>query len=104
MNSQGGWSNNDVNWLFQNFTLNRTSWSIMWWNFAIPRFKLDDYERWTETIGGVPTTVYDYRAYGTFWGVPNGAHFTDQNGVESYLACTFNQSSDKLIEQSASYI
>lgn len=87
MNSSGGWSNNDVNWLFQNFTLNRTSWSIMWWNFAIPTFKLDDYERWTETIGGVPTTVYDYRAYGTFWGVENGAHFTDQNGVEKdYLA------------------
>lgn len=87
MNSQGAWSNNDVNWLFQNFTLNRTSWSIMWWNFAIPRFKLNEYESWTETIEGVPTTVYDYRAYGTFWGVPNGAHFTDQFGVEKdYLA------------------
>ena len=87
MNSQGAWSNNDVNWLFQNFTLNRTSWSIMWWNFAVPRFRLDEYEYWNEDIGGVPTRVYDYRVYGTFWGVPNGAHFTDQNGVEKdYLA------------------
>lgn len=87
MNSQGAWSNNDVNWLFQNFTLNRTSWSIMWWNFAVPRFRLDEYEYWNEDIGGVPTRVYDYRAYGTFWGIPNGAHFTDQNGVEKdYLA------------------
>lgn len=82
MNSQGGWSNNDVNWVFQNFTLNRTSWSIMWWNFAVPNYKLDEFESWTENIAGVPTTVYDYRAYETFWGVPNGANFTDQNGVE----------------------
>jgi len=81
MNSQAGWSNNDVNWVFQNFTLNRTSWSIMWWNFAVPHIKLNDYESWTETISGTPTTVYDYRAYETFWGVPNGANFTDQNGV-----------------------
>lgn len=87
LNSQGAWSNNDVNWLFQNFTLNRTSWSIMWWNFAVPRFRLDEYEYWNEDIGGVPTRVYDYRVYGTFWGVPNGAHFTDQDGVEKdYLA------------------
>jgi tetratricopeptide (TPR) repeat protein len=82
MNSQGGWSNNDVNWLFQNFTLNRTSWDIMWWNFAVPHIKLDEYEYWTEDIDGTPTTVYDYRVYGTFWGVPNGAKFTDQYGVE----------------------
>jgi tetratricopeptide (TPR) repeat protein len=82
MNSGGGWSNNDVNWLFQNWTLNRTSWSIMWWNFAVPHIKLDEYENWTEDISGVPTTVYDYRVYGTFWGVPNGANFTDQFGVE----------------------
>lgn len=94
MNSQGAWSNNDVNWLFQNFTLNRTSWSIMWWNFAVPHIKLDEYERWTETIGGVPTTVYDYRAYGTFWGVPNGAKFTDQFGVEKdYIAQGWAQES-----------
>jgi len=82
MNSGGGWSNNDVNWLFQNWTLNRTSWSIMWWNFAVPHIKLDEYESWTEDISGTPTTVYDYRVYGTFWGVPNGANFTDQFGVE----------------------
>jgi tetratricopeptide (TPR) repeat protein len=82
MNSGAGWSNNDVNWLFQNFTLNRTSWSIMWWNFAVPHIKLDEYEHWTEDISGTPTTVYDYRVYGTFWGVPNGANFTDQFGVE----------------------
>ena len=87
MNSSAGWGNNDVNWLFQNWTLNRTSWDIMWWNFAVPHIKLDEYEYWTETIGGVPTTVYDYRVYSTFWGVPNGAHFTDQHGVEKdYLA------------------
>jgi starch-binding outer membrane protein, SusD/RagB family len=82
VNSSAGWSNNDVNWVFQNFTLNRTSWDIMWWNFAVPKYKLDEYENWTETIGGVPTTVYDYRAYETFWGIPNGANFTDQRAVE----------------------
>jgi tetratricopeptide (TPR) repeat protein len=82
MNQGGGWSNNDVNWVFQSFTLNRTSWSIMWWNFAIPHFKLDDFERWTETIDGKDSTVYDYRAYATFWGIPGGANFTDQYGVE----------------------
>jgi hypothetical protein len=81
MNQQTGWNNNDVNWVFQNFTLNRTSWDIMWWNFAVPHFKLDDFESWTEDIAGVPTTVYDYRVYSTFWGVPNGANFTDQYGV-----------------------
>jgi hypothetical protein len=81
MNQQPGWSNNDVNWVFQNFTLNRTSWDIMWWNFAVPNFKLNEFEHWTENIGGVPTTVYDYRVYSTFWGVPNGANFTDQHGV-----------------------
>jgi len=81
MNSQGAWSNNDVNWVFQYFTLNRSSWSIMWWNFAVPNFKLNDFESWTENISGTPTTVYDYRVYDTFWGVPNGANFTDQNGV-----------------------
>lgn len=82
INSGSGFANNDVNWVFQNFTLNRTSWSIMWWNFAVPKFKLNEFENWTETINGVPTTVYDYRVYETFWGVPNGAKFTDQNGVE----------------------
>jgi tetratricopeptide (TPR) repeat protein len=82
LNQGGGWSNNDVNWVFQSFTLNRTSWDIMWWNFAIPHFKLDDFERWTETIDGKDSTVYDYRAYATFWGIPGGANFTDQYGVE----------------------
>jgi len=82
MNQGGGWSNNDVNWVFQSFTLNRTSWDIMWWNFAIPHFKLDDFERWTENISGIDSTVYDYRAYETFWGIPGGANFTDQHGVE----------------------
>jgi tetratricopeptide (TPR) repeat protein len=81
LNQGGAWSNNDVNWVFQNFTLNRTSWAIMWWNFAVPNFKLDDFESWTEDISGTPTTVYDYRVYETFWGVPNGANFTE-NGVE----------------------
>jgi tetratricopeptide (TPR) repeat protein len=81
LNQSGGWSNNDVNWVFQSFTLNRTSWSIMWWNFAIPHFKLNDFERWTENIGGIDSTVYDYRAYATFWGVPGGANFTDQYGT-----------------------
>lgn len=81
LNQSGGWSNNDVNWLFQSLTLNRTSWSIMWWNFAIPHFKLNDFESWTENIGGKDSTVYDYRVYATFWGVPGGANFTDQYGV-----------------------
>jgi tetratricopeptide (TPR) repeat protein len=81
LNQSGGWSNNDVNWLFQSLTLNRTSWSIMWWNFAIPHFKLNDFENWTENISGKDSTVYDYRAYATFWGVPGGANFTDQYGV-----------------------
>ena len=96
LNQGAGWANNDVNWLFQNFTLNRTSWNIMWWNFAVPHFKLvnpaspndpSQFESWTENISGTPTTVYDYRVYETFWGVPNGAHFTDQYGVEKdYIA------------------
>lgn len=85
LNSSAGWSNNDVNWLFQNFTLNRASWDIMWWNFAVPTFKLDDYEYWTETIDGTDTRVYDYRVYGTFWGVPNGAHFTERGVEKDYL-------------------
>jgi tetratricopeptide (TPR) repeat protein len=81
INQGSGFSNNDVNWVFQNFTLNRTSWDVMWWNFAVPHFKLDEFENWTENIAGVPTTVYDYRVYSTFWGVPNGANFTDQHGA-----------------------
>jgi hypothetical protein len=76
MNQQYAWSNNDVNWIFQNFTLNRTSWPIMWWNFAVPNFKLNEFEYWTENNGGNIDTVYDYRVYETFWGVPNGANFT----------------------------
>ena len=66
-NQRGGgvqnWSFNDHN-----------AWDAMLgWNFAVPTYKLDDFERWTETIGGVPTTVYDYRVYATFLGVPNGS-------------------------------
>jgi tetratricopeptide (TPR) repeat protein len=95
-NQQGGWSNNDVNWLFQNFTLNRTSWAVMWWNFAVPNFKLEDpsgptnnvsqFESWTENISGANTKVYDYRAYETFWGVPNGAKFTEKGVVKDWIA------------------
>jgi len=66
-NQRGGgvqnWSWNDHN-----------AWIKMAWNFAVPTYKLDDYERWTETIGGVATTVYDYRAYATLLGLPNGAN------------------------------
>jgi len=83
INSNAGWSNNDVHWLVQNWTMNNKADPDMWWNFAVPVFKLTDgdanhngFESWTETINGTPTTVYDYRAYETFWGVPNGANFT----------------------------
>lgn len=82
MNQQGAWSNNDVNWIFQNFTLNRTSWPIMWWNWAVPNFKLNEFEYWTEGSD----TVYDYRVYETFWGVPNGANFTCDGVVKDWKA------------------
>jgi starch-binding outer membrane protein, SusD/RagB family len=100
LNQQGGWGNNDVNWLFQNWTLNRTSWAVMWWNFGVPTFKLEDpsgpannvsqFESWTETIGGVATKVYDYRVYETFWGVPNGAKFTEKGVVKDWVAQGWN--------------
>lgn len=69
-NQRGGgvqnWSFNDHN-----------AWAAMQgWNFAVPTYKLDDFERWTETIAGQPTTVYDYRVYATFLGVPNGINVT----------------------------
>ncbi len=80
LNQQGAWSNNDVNWIFQNFTLNRTSWPIMWWNFAVPNFKLNEFEYWLEGSD----TVYDYRVYETFWGVPNGANFTYNGDVRDW--------------------
>ena len=69
-NQRGGgvqnWSFNDHN-----------AWAAMLgWNFAVPTYKLDDFERWTETISGQPTTVYDYRVYATFLGVPNGINLT----------------------------
>jgi tetratricopeptide (TPR) repeat protein len=69
-NQRGGgvqnWSFNDHN-----------AWSAMLgWNFAVPTYKLDDFEKWTETINGQPTTVYDYRVYATFLGVPNGINLT----------------------------
>jgi tetratricopeptide (TPR) repeat protein len=62
----------------QNWSFNdHNAWSAMLgWNFAVPTYKLDDFERWTETISGQPTTVYDYRVYATFLGVPNGINLT----------------------------
>lgn len=81
-----GFGGNEVNWLTQNYTLNRTSWPDMWFNFAVPTYKLDEFENWTETIDGVPTTVYDYRVYSTFWGVPNGAKFTYKGTVKDWVA------------------
>ncbi len=96
LNQGAGWSNNDVNWLFQNFTLNRTSWDIMWWNFGVPTYKVTDpsasptdisqFETWTENINGVDTAVYDYRVYETFWGVPKGANFTEKGVVKDWIA------------------
>lgn len=78
-NQRGGgvqnWSWNDHN-----------AWSkIVGWNFAVPTYKLDDYERWTETIGGVPTTVYDYRAYATLLGLPNGGNLTLGTRVVNWI-------------------
>jgi tetratricopeptide (TPR) repeat protein len=62
----------------QNWSFNdHNAWSAMLgWNFAVPTYKLDDFERWTETISGQPTTVYDYRVYATFLGVPNSINLT----------------------------
>ena len=57
----------------------------MWWNYAIPNSRLNEFESWTETIGGVPTTVYDYRVYASFWGVPNGAKFTEGTTVKDWI-------------------
>lgn len=79
-------SGNECSGFSINWTLNRTSWSKMYWNFAIPSFRLNEFENWTETIGGTSTTVYDYRAYQTFWGVPNGANFTDNGTVKDWKA------------------
>jgi len=60
----------------QNWALNdHNAWLAMQgWNVAVPTYKLDEFERWTETINGQATTVYDYRVYASFWGVPNGAN------------------------------
>jgi hypothetical protein len=58
----------------------------MWWNWAVPNFRLNEFESWTETISGAPTTVYDYRVYETFWGVPNGATFTYNGAVKDWVA------------------
>jgi hypothetical protein len=89
INSQGAWSNNDVHWIFQNFTTNRTSNPDMWWNFAVPNFKLvdntdaadiDEFESWIEGTD----TIYDYRVYETFWGVPNGANFTYKGTLKDW--------------------
>jgi hypothetical protein len=65
----------------QNMTMNRKMQGGQWWNFAIPTFKLNEFETWEEEIDGQTTTVYDYRAYQTFWGVPNGAKYTQGNGT-----------------------
>lgn len=82
-----GFRGNDVNWVFQNFTLNSRSWSVMWWNFAVPKFKLNEFERWSENIDADPdSTVYDYRTYATFWGVPGGANFTENGVVKDWKA------------------
>jgi len=80
-----GASQNETNNYLQQWSLNRTSWSVMSWNYAIPKFRLNEYERWTETVAGVSTTVYDYRAYATFWGVENGANFTNGSNVLNWI-------------------
>lgn len=67
----------------QNMTMSRNTQENQWWNFAIPTFKLNEFESWQETIDGKATTVYDYRAYQTFWGVENGANYT--NGANKVL-------------------
>ncbi len=75
--------NNMMNWVFQNFTMNRVPYGggsgTTWWNFAAPPFHLDQFESWTEG----ENTVYDYRAYETFWGVPNGASYTNDDGSQN---------------------
>lgn len=85
--SQGadGASRNETAYYTQNWTLNRTSWATMWWNWAVPKFRLNEFENWTETIAGVPTTVYDYRVYETFWGAPNGANFTENGVLKTWI-------------------
>jgi hypothetical protein len=85
--SQGGdgAAQNEMGYYGVQFTLNRTTWSNMWWNYAIPKFRLNEFESWTENIGGVPTTVYDYRVYASFWGVPNGANFTEGSTVKNWI-------------------
>jgi len=62
----------------QNWSFNdHNAWSgMVGWNFAVPTYKLDDFESWTETIDGQATTVYDYRVYATLLGVPNGIDLT----------------------------
>ena len=81
-----GASRNETGYWTQNWTLNRTTWNLMWWNWAVPKFRLNEFESWTETIGGNPTTVYDYRVYETFWGVPNGANFTSSGVLKDWIA------------------
>ena len=63
--------NNQMSWVFQNFTMNPSIGSGFWWNFAFPPFQIDKYEYWTEG----ENRVYDYRLYATMWGVPNGASY-----------------------------
>ena len=77
---------NKCSQFLQNWTLNRTSFSTQWWNFAVPVFKLDEFESWEETINGASTKVYDYRVYETFWGVPNGANFTEGGVTRDWIA------------------
>lgn len=84
-----GASVNETAYYTQNWTLNRTSWSTMWWNWAVANFSLNGYngneingfEKWTEGA----TTVYDYRVYETFWGVPNGANFTENGVLKTWI-------------------
>ena len=85
--SQGGDGalQNEMGYYGVQFTLNRTTWASMWWNYAIPKFRLNEFESWTETIAGAPTTVYDYRVYASFWGVPNGANFTENTTVKNWI-------------------
>ena len=57
----------------QNWTHNRVLFGgSMWFNFAVPTYNLDEFETWTEGSN----TVYDYRAYASLWGVPEGAILT----------------------------
>ena len=91
-----GASQNETNNYMQQWSVNRTTWSVVFWNHAIPKFRLNEFESWTETVAGVPTTVYDYRAYETFWGIQNGANFTNGANVLNWIQQGFNK--EKIIQ------